>query len=40
MYPVQFPLHEPHFDLTPIKVTLTKIAIIEIYKPKYNKINL
>ena len=23
--PVQFPLHEPYFDLTPIKVTHTKI---------------
>lgn len=22
--PVQFPLHEPYFDLTPIKVTHTK----------------
>ena len=25
MNPVQFPLHEPYFDLTPIKVTHTKI---------------
>jgi len=25
MYPVQFPLHEPYFDLTPIKVIHTKI---------------
>jgi len=24
--PVQFPLHEPYFDLTPIKVTHTKIT--------------
>jgi len=24
--PVQFPLHEPYFDLTPIRVTHTKIA--------------
>ena len=24
--PVQFPLHEPYFDLTPIKVTHTKIV--------------
>ncbi len=40
MYSVQFPLHEPYFDLTPIKVTHTKIATIEIYKPKSNKINL
>jgi len=23
--PVQFPLHEPYFDLTPIEVTHTKI---------------
>jgi hypothetical protein len=25
MSPVQFPLHEPYYDLTPIKVTHTKI---------------
>ena len=30
IYPVQFPLHEPYFDLTPIKVMHTKIVI-----PKY-----
>ena len=28
--PVQLPLHEPYFDLTPIKVMHTKIVI-----PKY-----
>ena len=32
--PVQFPLHEPYFDLTPIKVMHTKIVI-----PKYLLIN-
>jgi len=26
--PVQVPLHEPYFDLTPISVTHTKIYII------------
>jgi len=31
MHPVQFPLHEPYFDLTPIKVTHTKIRILKIY---------
>jgi hypothetical protein len=25
--PVQFPLHEPYFDLTPIKITHTKIVL-------------
>lgn len=30
--PVQFPLHEPYFDLTLIRVTHTKINI-NIYKP-------
>ena len=24
--PVQFPLHEPYFDLTPIEITHTKIT--------------
>ena len=28
--PVQFPLHEPYFDLTPIKVLHTK-TILHIY---------
>jgi hypothetical protein len=32
MHPVQLPLHEPYFDLTPIKVTHTKVTI----KLKYN----
>ena len=31
MYPVQFPLHEPYFDLTPIKITHTKITYLENY---------
>ena len=31
MYPVQFPLHEPYFDLTPIKVTHTKVKYQENY---------
>ena len=31
MHPVQFPLHEPYFDLTPIKVTHTKITKLKIY---------
>jgi len=26
MHPVQFPLHEPYFDLTPIKITHTKVT--------------
>ena len=26
MLPVQFPLHEPYFDLTPIKITHTKVT--------------
>ncbi len=41
MRPVQFPLHEPYFDLTPIKVTHTKIIIFKIYnylgKKRLNK---
>ena len=41
MYPVQFPLHEPYFDLTPIKVTHTKTTILRIYnylsKKRINK---
>jgi len=28
---VQFPLHEPYVDLTPIKVTHTKIIYLKIY---------
>ena len=28
--PVQFPLHEPYFDLTPIKVTHTKAPYINV----------
>jgi hypothetical protein len=28
MSPVQFPLHEPYFDLTPIEVMHTKTLII------------
>ncbi len=40
MYPVQFPLHEPYFDLTPIEVTHTKITILKIYNYiSKNKIN-
>ena len=40
MHPVQFPLHEPYFDLTPIKVTHTKIRILKIYNYlNKNKIN-
>jgi hypothetical protein len=27
---VQLPLHEPYFDLTPIRVTHTKITLIKI----------
>jgi hypothetical protein len=27
MHPVQLPLHEPYFDLTPIRVTHTKITL-------------
>jgi len=30
IYPVQFPLHEPYFDLTPIRVTHTKIVYLNI----------
>jgi len=26
MLPVQFPLHEPYFDLTPIEITHTKLT--------------
>ena len=33
--PVQFPLHEPYFDLTPIKVIHTKIETIYIYTLLY-----
>ena len=33
--PVQLPLHEPYFDLTPIKVTHTKNLYIKVYKPNY-----
>jgi len=29
--PVQFPLHEPYFDLTPIEITHTKITNRIIY---------
>ena len=29
--PVQFPLHEPYFDLTPIKVMHTKIMPTYLY---------
>jgi len=32
--PVQFPLHEPYFDLTPIKVLHTK-TFLHIYTPNY-----
>ena len=40
MHPVQFPLHETYFDLTPIKVTHTKITILKIYNNlSKNKIN-
>lgn len=40
MHPVQFPLHEPYFDLTPIKVTHTKITNLKIYNYlNKNKIN-
>ena len=40
MYPVQFPLHEPYFDLTPIKVTHTKITKLKnYYYLSKNKIN-
>ena len=38
MRPVQFPLHEPYFDLTPIKVTHTKIAKSKIYNYLSKKI--
>ena len=39
--PVQLPLHEPYFDLTPIEVTHTKITnLIYILTVKIQKINL
>ena len=31
IHPVQFPLHEPYFDLTPIKVMHTKIKPTYLY---------
>ena len=31
IHPVQFPLHEPYFDLTPIKVMHTKIRHTYLY---------
>jgi len=41
---VQFPLHEPYFDLTPIKVMHTKMInifiYIQLYILKYTKIKL
>lgn len=44
IYPVQFPLHEPYFDLTPIKVLHTKtflhIYIPSAYKTTQKKSNL
>lgn len=44
IHPVQFPLHEPYFDLTPIKVIHTKITniyiYIKLYILKYKKIKL
>jgi hypothetical protein len=36
--PVQFPLHEPYFDLTPIKVTHTKVTYLEKYNYLSKKI--
>ena len=40
MHSVQFPLHEPYFDLTPIKVTHSKITKIKNYNLlSKNKIN-
>lgn len=40
MHPVQFPLHEPYFDLTPIKATHTKITNLKNYNYlSKNKIN-
>ena len=40
IHPVQFPLHEPYFDLTPIKVTHTKITKLKnYYYLNKNKIN-
>ena len=33
--PVQFPLHEPYFDLTPIKVMHTKIVILKYLLYRY-----
>ena len=38
MHPVQFPLHEPYFDLTPIKVTHAKVTILKIYNHLSKKI--
>ena len=39
--PVQLPLHEAYFDLTPIEVTQTKITnLIYILTVKIQKINL
>ena len=35
IHPVQFPLHEPYFDLTPIKVMHTKIILIYLYTQLY-----
>jgi len=36
IYPVQLPLHEPYFDLTPIGVTHTKIVYLNIIT-EYNR---
>jgi len=37
---VQFPLHEPYFDLTPIKNEHTKIIHYNMYILEYIYINL
>lgn len=37
--PVQFPLHEPYFDLTPIRVIHTKPKLY-IYIPNYIYLNI
>ena len=37
MRPVQLPLHEPYFDLTPIRVTHTKITLKLNYNYLYKK---
>ena len=37
--PVQFPLHEPYFDLTPIKVTHTKTSCLS-YQTKSPKLKI